>query len=337
SLNVRGAYLHVLSDALASVGVVAAALVVVATGWTLADPLASVAIALIIVPRTWGLLKQAVNVLLEGTPTHLDLAEIEAAIVRVPGVRRVHDLHVWTLTSGREAMSAHVIVTDVGESDRLLRQLHEVLHARFGIDHTTIQLEMEPTAPLRRYGQVIGFATQDIEAGDHVHTHNLGIGELQREYEFCTDVHPVQYHPPEAMRTFDGFKREDGRVGTRNYVAIISGVNCSASVSAFVKDKFRDVQRDYPNVDGVLAITHKSGCGTKLFGEDHLALQRVLAGYAKHPNVAAYILVGLGCETNQAAVMVERQRMAAPGHPERKPFLVNIQEAGGIRKTVERA
>src|SRR5207249_621860 len=97
SLNVRGAYLHVLSDALASVGVVAAALVVVATGWTLADPLASVAIALIIVPRTWGLLKQAVNVLLEGTPTHLDLAEIEAAIVRVSGVRRVHDLHVWTL------------------------------------------------------------------------------------------------------------------------------------------------------------------------------------------------------------------------------------------------
>src|SRR3989449_7027830 len=139
------------------------------------------------------------------------------------------------------------------------------------------------------------------------------------------------------MRTFDGYKREDGRVGTRNYVAIISGVNCSASVSQFVKDKFRDVQKDYPSIDGVLAITHKSGCGTKLFGEDHLALQRVLAGYAKHPNIAAYILVGLGCETNQAAVMVERQRMSAPGHPERKPFLVNIQEAGGIRKTVERA
>src|SRR5947199_3726660 len=114
------------------------------------------------------------------------------------------------------------------------------------------------------------------------------------------------------MRTFDGFKREDWRVWTRNYVAIISGVNCSASVSAFVKDKFRYVQRDYPNVDGVLAITHKSGCGTKLFGEDHLALQRVLAGYPKHPNVAAYILIGLGCEVNQSAVMVERQRMAAP-------------------------
>src|SRR5438876_673274 len=113
---------------------------------------AEILAALMNAPRTWGLLKQAVNVLLEGTPTHLDLAEIEAAIVRVPGVRRVHDLHVWTLTSGREAMSAHVIVTDVGESDRLLRQLHEVLHARFGIDHTTIQLEMEPTVVLRIQG-----------------------------------------------------------------------------------------------------------------------------------------------------------------------------------------
>src|SRR2546428_6944889 len=139
------------------------------------------------------------------------------------------------------------------------------------------------------------------------------------------------------MRTFDGYKRDDGRIGTRNYVAIISGVNCSASVSQFVKDRFRDVQKDFPNIDGVLAITHKSGCGTKLFGEDHMALQRVLAGYAKHPNVAASILIGLGCETNQAAVMVERQRMAAPGHPERKPTVINIQEAGGIRKTVDRA
>jgi cobalt-zinc-cadmium efflux system protein len=152
SLNVRGAYLHVLGDALSSVGVVVAAAVVVATGSTVADPLASVAIALIIVPRTWGLLRQAVNVLLEGTPTHLDLGEIEAAIQRAPGVRRVHDLHVWTLTSGREAMSAHVVVEDVGASDRLLRELHAVLHARFGIDHTTIQLESEPPAVLRIQG-----------------------------------------------------------------------------------------------------------------------------------------------------------------------------------------
>ena len=191
---------------------------------------------------------------------------------------------------------------------------------------------------VRRYGQVIGFASQPIVAGDHVHSHNLDIGELAADrYEIGVDVTPVQHYAPEAMRFFDGYRREDGRVGTRNYVAVISGVNCSASVSQFVKDRFRDVQKDYPNIDGVLAITHKSGCGTKLFGEDHQALQRVLAGYAKHPNVAAYILIGLGCEVNQAAVMVEQQKMSAPGHPERQPFLVNIQEAGGIRRTVARA
>src|SRR5229473_7371494 len=190
---------------------------------------------------------------------------------------------------------------------------------------------------VRRYGQVIGFATADIAVGDHVHTQNLAVGDLQREYEIGTDVRPVDFYPPARMRYFDGYLRDDGRVGTRNYVAIVSTVNCSASVSQFVKDKFRDVKADYPNIDGVIAVTHKSGCGTKLFGEDHQALHRVLAGYAKHPNVAAYILIGLGCEVNQAAVMVDRQKMGVPGHPERKPFLVNIQEAGGIRKTVERA
>jgi cobalt-zinc-cadmium efflux system protein len=143
SLNVRAAYLEVLGDALSSVGVIAAALVVMRTGLTIVDPMVSALIAVFIVPRTWRLLRQAVNVLLEGTPSHLDLGEIEEAMVRVPGVRRVHDLHVWTLTSGREAMSAHVVVDDVRESERLLDALHAVLHARFGIDHTTIQLDLE--------------------------------------------------------------------------------------------------------------------------------------------------------------------------------------------------
>lgn len=204
--------------------------------------------------------------------------------------------------------------------------------------HKVARRAVRQGAPVRRYGQVIGFATRDIAAGDHVHSHNLDIGALGADrYQVGVDVRPVAHHPPERMRYFDGYRREDGRVGTRNYVAVISGVNCSASVSRFVQERFRDVQRDYPHVDGVIALTHKSGCGTKLFGEDHLALQRVLAGYAKHPNVAAYILIGLGCEVNQAAALIERQKLAAPGHPERQPFVVNIQEAGGIRRTVERA
>ncbi len=149
SLNVRAAYLEVLGDALSSLGVLVAAVVVTATGWPVIDPVMSAAIALFIVPRTLRLLRQAVNVLLEGTPAHLTLSEIEAAMTEIRGVRRVHDLHVWTLTSGRDAMSAHVVVDDVGESERLLSTLHAVLHARFGIDHTTIQLETEPPAVLQ--------------------------------------------------------------------------------------------------------------------------------------------------------------------------------------------
>ncbi len=149
SLTVRAAYLEVLSDALSSLAALAAAGIVVATGWTGADPLASAVIVLLILPRTWQLLRQAVNVLLEGTPAHLSLTEIEEAMTRVAGVRRVHDLHVWTLTSGREAMSAHVVVDDVRDSERLLQSLHAVLHARFGIDHTTIQLETAPPEVLK--------------------------------------------------------------------------------------------------------------------------------------------------------------------------------------------
>jgi cobalt-zinc-cadmium efflux system protein len=149
SLNVRAAYLEVLSDALSSLATLAAAGVVLVTGWTGADAIAGVLIALLIVPRTWSLLVQAVNVLLEGTPPHLEVGEIERAMCAVPGVQRVHDLHVWTLTSGREAMSAHVVVNDVRESERLLEALHALLHARFGIDHTTVQLETAPPSVLR--------------------------------------------------------------------------------------------------------------------------------------------------------------------------------------------
>jgi cobalt-zinc-cadmium efflux system protein len=147
SLNVRGAYLEVLGDAASSAAVIVAGAVIWLTGWAIADPLASGAVALLILPRTWTLLRHAVNVLLEGAPAHLDVGEIESALRTAPGVRRVHDLHVWTLTSGREAMSVHVVVAPDTPADRILEELHVILHARFGIDHTTIQVETEP-APL---------------------------------------------------------------------------------------------------------------------------------------------------------------------------------------------
>jgi cobalt-zinc-cadmium efflux system protein len=143
SLNVRGAYLEVFGDAASSAAVIVAGVIILLTGWNMADPLASGAIALLILPRTWSLLRQAVNVLLEGAPPHLDVMEIEAALLAGDGVRRVHDLHVWTLTSGREAMSAHVVIGPDSAPDKILDQLHVLLHSRFGIDHTTIQVETE--------------------------------------------------------------------------------------------------------------------------------------------------------------------------------------------------
>jgi altronate hydrolase len=118
---------------------------------------------------------------------------------------------------------------------------------------------------------------------------------------------------------------------------VVSTVNCSASVSQFVKQRFADVSREFPNVDGVIAITHKSGCAIEQDGEDHEALQRVLAGYARHANVAAYVVIGLGCEVNQASVMVERQGLRLPMAKDGRPPIVTIQESGGIRKAVERA
>src|SRR3989442_4669553 len=120
--------------------------------------------------------------------------------------------------------------------------------------HKVARKAVRTGAPVRRYGQVIGFATQDIAVGDHVHTQNLGIGELQREYEVGVDVEPVDYYPPEAMRYFDGYRRDDGRVGTRNYLEIISRVDCSAGVNQLVEDRLRGVPQDFSNVDGRLAI-----------------------------------------------------------------------------------
>jgi cobalt-zinc-cadmium efflux system protein len=143
NLNIRGAYMEVLSDALGSVGVIVAALIIQTTGVFLADPIISAAIGLFILLRTWTLMRQALHVLMEGVPPHLDIREIETAMTTVLGVRAVHDLHVWTLTSGKDAMSGHVIVDNLTIGNRILRDLHKLLHERFGIEHTTIQLELE--------------------------------------------------------------------------------------------------------------------------------------------------------------------------------------------------
>ncbi len=192
--------------------------------------------------------------------------------------------------------------------------------------------------PLRRYGQIIGFATQPIQPGDHVHTHNLSVKDFDRDYAFGVDVAPVTYIPEGERRTFLGYKRANGKVGTRNYIAVIASVNCSAHTCREIARHFTpDRLAAYPNVDGVIALTHASGCATRIGGEDYIMLQRTLAGMARNPNVGAYILVGLGCETNQISDLTERQKLNqnGDGDASEAPFYLVIQDTGGIRKTVE--
>ncbi|HEX7184804.1 MAG TPA: cation diffusion facilitator family transporter [Thermoanaerobaculia bacterium] len=141
SLNMRGAWLHVLTDALGSVQAIAAGALIWALGWQWADPAASVLIALLVLYSSWGLLKETVGVLMEGAPRHIDVDEVRNALIGIPGVTEVHDLHVWTITSGMESLSVHVVVEDeAGYCDMLVR-VRSALHDRFGIDHLTIQIE----------------------------------------------------------------------------------------------------------------------------------------------------------------------------------------------------
>lgn len=145
SLNLKGAYFEVLADMLGSIGVIASALIIMFTGWTLADPIIGAAIGLFIVPRTWVLLNHSINILLEGAPAGLDFARLEKSLRELPSVVEVHDLHVWTITSGVEAMSGHLVVTDEVEQQSVLRAAQTVLHEQFGIDHSTIQIETAAT------------------------------------------------------------------------------------------------------------------------------------------------------------------------------------------------
>jgi altronate hydrolase len=182
---------------------------------------------------------------------------------------------------------------------------------------------------VRRYGQVIGMATRAIEPGEHVHVHNLSADEFSRDYAFGADARPVAYVPESERRTFLGYERAGGQVGTRNYVAVISTVNCSAHTSREIARHFAAERlAAYPNVDGVIALTHSLGCPL-----EQVLLQRTLAGMARHPNVGGYLLVGLGCETNQMEFLVANYGLCEG--PAGCPPALAIQELGGIGKTVQ--
>lgn len=192
---------------------------------------------------------------------------------------------------------------------------------------------------VRKYGQIIGFATCDIRPGEWVHTHNLGRGELELDCELSTAVPAPP--PPITGRTFLGYRRADGRAATRNYVGVISTVNCSATSSKWIAERFdAELLADYPQIDGVIPLVHKGGCAFEYGGPDHRMLARTLAGFARHPNIAAYLVVGLGCETAQASFLAETHglvQLNGGGDGEAsRPLIMNIQDEGGVRKTVER-
>jgi altronate hydrolase len=190
--------------------------------------------------------------------------------------------------------------------------------------------------PVRRYGQIIGFASSDIAPGQHVHSHNIEVhqGELEHDYGFGEDVQPVDFVPEDQRRTFMGYRRKDGRVGTRNYVAVLATVNCSSTATRRVADHFRhsDVMKQFPNVDGVLGFPTKGGCGAHYGSPDLGQLQRTMANIVDHPNVAAYVILSLGCEINQPDDMIAATHLSDNGH---KPLVLTIQQDGGFQKTVE--
>lgn len=148
NLNVRGAYLHVLGDLLGSVGAIAAALIILTAGWTMADPLISVVVALLILFGAWRLVRESVDVLLEAVPAHIDLEAVDRALHAIPGVEQVHDLHVWTLTSGYLAMSGHVAISDPARHQETVGAVHDVMHRDFGVSHVTVQIDHRPIVPL---------------------------------------------------------------------------------------------------------------------------------------------------------------------------------------------
>ena len=192
--------------------------------------------------------------------------------------------------------------------------------------------------PVRRYNQIIGFASRPIAAGDHVHTHNLWMGEAKgdfaRDYAIGADVKPA---PARREASFMGYRRSDGRVATRNYIGVLSSVNCSATAARAIADQFSRQNHPqalaaYPNVDGVVALTHGSGCGMDSDGLGLQVLQRTLAGYATHANFCAVLVVGLGCESNQINAW-----LASSSLREGDTLKVfNIQDTGGTRKTVDK-
>ncbi|TCD12425.1 UxaA family hydrolase [Oricola cellulosilytica] len=207
------------------------------------------------------------------------------------------------------------------------------LHAMVPPGHKIATAEIGAGAPIVKFGQIIGYAGAAIARGEHVHTHNCGMGDHDQAYRIGADFRPFDLVADADQRYFQGYRRAGGGTGTRNYIALFATVNCSATVVRHIADHVNrsGMLDDYPNVDGVIALAHGTGCGMASSGEGFDTLQRVLWGHATHVNVGAAVFVGLGCEVMQIGRM--KEMFGASG--DERFYGMTIQETGGTRKTIE--
>ncbi len=189
-------------------------------------------------------------------------------------------------------------------------------------------------APVLKFGQIIGFAKQPIGPGEHIHEHNCGMHDFDRDYQFAEGAHDDGMLAESERRTFEGYKRPNGKVGTRNYIGVLTSVNCSATVARHIAEAFNrsGLLDAFPNVDGVVPFVHGTGCGMGGSGEGYETLERTQWGYASHPNLAGVLVVGLGCEVFQIPRLMKSYNLV-----EHDGFrTMTIQETGGTRRTIER-
>ena len=247
----------------------------------------------------------------------------------VPGANAGQHRLVLQLRAGDEVA---VALRDIAAGERLepfaLRASEAI---PFG--HKVALRAVAAGAVLHRLGQPIGHARQAIEAGAYVHVHNLGCDQSLSARAIGTRLSNAEMLPASEVPTFQGFRRADGRVGTRNYVGVLTSVNCSALVARMIGDHFRDpaVLADFPGVDGVVALTHKSGCSVAEGSRSMGMLRRALGGYARHPNFAGILMVGLGCEDNQIPSLMEDERLVEG--PSLRTLI--MQDQGGTRSSIK--
>lgn len=208
-----------------------------------------------------------------------------------------------------------------------------VTEARIPRGHKMATIKIEKGQPIIKFGQIIGFADEEIAPGQHVHTQNCAYAEFDRDYAFSQGAKEELVLPVEKRATFEGYRRKNGKVGTRNYIAILTSVNCSASVARFMAEAVNrsGILEQYPNVDGVVSFVHGTGCGMAGEGEGFEFLERTQWGFTGHPNIAAALIVGLGCEVFQIARMKQKYGFI----DSESLHTMTIQDTGGTRKTIE--